>query len=316
MVKAEPPETPAKTLFGPKSVSSLVEAKPVASAVGDEPVPAASPPELKLSHLSIDASLIDAFEKELKLFEDKSSVISKPVPKFKTPAVPAATDALSLECCKNELLQLRDEVRRLDSDVRQLYTRNASQVPTADMSRLEAKFNIINDGIEEISQKIQIPTTRRSSPSAPSVIFDNVCIIPRSTPATPSMAIFRPLPPSLRREPPAGLSSMTPIKVTPKKHLDRGYGHIFSDAAPSVVRRDSFTPKPMKNGKRMSLGDLITGKILASPEGRSRPTSPDISVPVIAPGGHGVAWQLLRQIEAQHRELESLLRKVSLIERK
>jgi hypothetical protein len=62
----------------------------------------------------------------------------------------------------------------------------------------------------------------------------------------------------------------------------------------------------------MSLGDLLTGKILSSPEAKSRPVTPELVATTLdAPtGGHGAAWQLLRIIEQQNRELENMSRQI------
>jgi len=307
--EAEEPKS-AAPLFGHKQETSKTETKSAFGAEGAKP----ASPEAK--GLTIEDDVIEAFEKELKLLEANAKNIAKSVPKFNEKIVPEnAVKIGSLEAHRDELLRIRDEVRKFDSEVREMYVKDPRLVMSEDVSRLESKFSQISAALDEVAPKIPRPSAAvRSVKQYAPVIGSpsrSESLFPKSSPTTTHLAIFRPLPPSMRREPAGGLSSMTPIKPSPNRGYDTSYTDIISEPT-GFRRRENFTPRPMAKGKRMSLGELITGKILSSPQAKSRPVTPELAAPPIAPsGGHGAAWRLLRQIEAQQRELENILRAVN-----
>ncbi len=311
-------DEPASDDFGGSPSTPPSGPKPQAAAA----VPT-SPKKANPVQFSIDASVMEAFEKELELLEANQAAMSKPVPQLTTPAIPEIPKESLLEDQKNELLKLRDEMRVFDAKIRELYMQDPSRVLSEDLTKLESKFSSINGSLHKVSELMPHRPHRKSPrgpTAAPKIISSpsstHSRVMPRTTPSSPSVTLFHPLPPSLRREQPAGLSTMTPLKPTPSsRKMDKSLAELLmvSDST-GFRRRESFTPRPLSSGKRVSLADLITGKILSSPEPvRSRPTTPElVRAPVVVPeGGHGAAWQLLRQIENQHRELDTLWRKIT-----
>ena len=90
-------------------------------------------------------------------------------------------------------------------------------------------------------------------------------------------------------------------------------GGYFSDMLDSG-RKDPYTArlgasalKPRAARQSMTLGDVLSGKILGSPPAKK--DGPVHAAPAVS-GGHGAAWQLLRQVEQQRKQIESVIAQI------
>ena len=257
-------------------------------------------PKSSWSGPKLDESLIESFEKQLKEWEKIVSSKTR-----QTVASPFDIEGVistscvspgSLESHRNTLIKLRDELNNLDSEINDAYSQDSSEINSDKLEILHDKCACIRQQLDAASIKSKrILSLRPStqplwSPNTPS--------------ASPLPTLFHPLPPTLRREPAAGLGLMSPVPVnTPPRRL-RG-GHRFDSA-----RKDTYASRlsvtalrePV-GSKRLSLGEVLTGKILGSPPQRRAPT-------IAVNSGHGASWQLLRQIEQQRKDLEKLLKMI------
>ena len=247
----------------------------------------------------LDESIVEAFEKELDAWETAMAGFKKPVPKFDDGTLPGSL-ILRLDSQKSELQNMREEIRRFDSDIREIYTSDASSGSSDAVTKLEQKHSEIAERLDEICSKSKrvISRTRRSATSASRP----------TTPTTPSVPLFHPLPPSLRKDGTGGFGMVTPVKA---KRAQDGLSDLLAERRdPYTTRLALAASRQAATGKRMSLGDLLTGKILSSP------STPEKKAPtVIADGGHGAAWQLMRQVEQQRKELDALLREIESLQK-
>jgi len=115
--------------------------------------------------------------------------------------------------------------------------------------------------------------------------------------------VFHPVAPTLRRELPGGFGLMTPVKSTPKASAFNESGGR-RDAYIARISRSAVKPFESSVKKSMTLGDILAGKILGSP-------SPEVSrrAPSLV-SNHGGAWQLLRQVEQQRKQIEMILKEI------
>ena len=291
-------------LFGESSLGKPAEGGGLASSQVQVASPVSKPAEVagqqnKPSESAytgpkLDESLIQSFEKQLKEWEKiVSANTKKPVPKLPPldKELRSGVSSSSLESDRDILVKLRDEIKSLDDQIRASYY-STEVISSENLQQLEAKCASIHQQLDQVAFK---PNRKNN-------------LVPRlaSSPATPLLTVFNPLPPSLRREPAAGLSLMSP--VTPPSKLRRRPRASLLDSSRSgdtyTSRLSLCAVREPLGSKRLSLGDVLTGKILGSPP-------PPCRAPTIPTSyGHGASWQLLRQIEQQRRELEALLKKI------
>jgi hypothetical protein len=253
------------------------------------------PSESTYNGPKLDESLIQSFEKQLKEWEKiVTANTKKPVPELPPldkELLRSGVSSSSLESDRDILAKLRDEIKSLDDQIRASYY-SSDVISSENLEQLEAKCACIHQQLDQVAFK---PKRKNN-------------LVPRlaSSPATPLLTVFNPLPPSLRREPAAGLSLMSP--VTPPSKLRRRPRASLLDSSRSgdtyTSRLSLCAVREPLGSKRLSLGDVLTGKILGSPP-------PPCRAPTIPTSyGHGASWQLLRQIDQQRRELEALLKKI------
>ena len=310
----ESPKTPVKAAVAPpmfdasvRRPSSAAPAPPMFDALVKAPSAAAGTP----SGVELDESLVKSFEDALKEWELVAKSGSSTAVKFDASSIPPSPID-TIDADKQVLLEMRDSTRDLDARIRSAYTQGSSHISET-MAGLESKCASVTARIDEASHKARKILGRgrlsslRASP-APQVFRPSQ----PSTPTASPVPIFHPLPPSMRKEHTGGFGLITPVKVTPRK--ERGLAELMAEP----MRRDPYTTrlsmaalKTPVGKKRLSLGDVLAGKILGSPSATaSRPSTPEKAAPTVVSGGHGSAWQLMRQVEEQRKQMETLLKEV------
>ena len=266
-----------------------------------------------LPSAALPPSVVSSFEAELVKFESlKFPSVS--VTTFDFPSKVEDT----VEAERKRLVLVRDAVRKQDTEVRALYVLDPASAES--VAKLEDKCAQIHQAIDAASAKVKGARRRSGRLSAMRVVDEPARPLPvlrgspvasiasglvtPQKPASPAITAFHPLPPSLRKEAPGGVSLLTPIKAARNKS-----DLTFSELLPIKPRRSLVeVPKLAVKHKPISLADMLAGKILGSPSDVSSPEKPQLAT------GHGAAWQLLRQVEQQTREIDALLQEIDAID--
>ena len=303
-----------KSVKPPSSVALDVAPKKEEVAVPRKPLDVASPKSKTVTGAKIDESLMKSFEDELKGWETIAKSASAAVPTIDGSRIPKAMPD-SIEKEKQSIISVRDEVKRFDSEVRDLYMQDPSAASWELEAKLETKCAEINAKIDQASVSARRFNKGRISAMrtpVPAVVSSTVPSTPTKSPVIP---IFHPLPPSMRKEPAGGLAMMTPVKASPARFReDRTLADLLAEPTKRPPRPSRSAVATLKTPwQRLSLGDILTGKILGSPEARSVPLAmtPEKVAPTVSTGGHGAAWQFLRKVEEQRKQMEALLKEVS-----
>lgn len=303
-----------KSVKPPSSVALELAPKKEEVAAPRKPLDVVSPKSKAVTGAKIDESLMKSFEDELKGWETIAKSSSAAVPTIDGSRIPKAMPD-SIEKEKQSIISVRDEVKRFDSEVRDLYMQDPSVASWELVAKLEAKCSEVNAKIDEAAVSARRFNKGRISAMrtpAPAVVSSTVPSTPTKSPVIP---IFHPLPPSMRKEPAGGLAMMTPVKASPARvREDRTLADLLAEPTKRPPRPSRSAVATLKTPRqRLSLGDILTGKILGSPEARSPPLAmtPEKVASTMSAGGHGAAWQLLRKVEEQRKQMEALLKEVS-----
>jgi hypothetical protein len=298
---------PPASLFG---TSNLGEGPPAIASAAKEPVK--TPVASTAGSIRIDESLEKSFESELLSWEKLTCGI---VPTLSL-HVPVADTFFShqrdaIGQLRDQLIELREKVNRMDNEVRDKYACDPMVEASDTVAKFETKCNEINIAVDELFLKAKrLVKHRPKGLGRPNSISAQVTPTKISSPFStcPALPVVHPVAPMLRKEAPGGFGLVTPLKRTP------GRTSPFADIHehprdPYLTRISSSSVKPLPSSARksMTLSDIISGKILGPPSGTTE-AAVHIRAPTVATGGHGAAWQLLRQVEQQRKQIEQILK--------